>query len=43
VSTETLKLKLYPLGYTNDPLGDLAAGRYDTLVSAALHDAGIRR
>jgi hypothetical protein len=31
------------LGYTNDPLGDLAAGRYDPLVSAALDDAGIRR
>ncbi len=31
------------LGYTSDPLGDLAAGRYDPLVAAALDDAGIRR
>lgn len=28
--------------YTRDPLGDLAAGRYDALVQAALDDAGIR-
>jgi di/tricarboxylate transporter len=31
------------LGYTSDPLGDLAAGRYDQLVAAALDDVGIRR
>ncbi len=31
------------LGYTRDPLGDLAAGRYDRLVDAALDDVGIRR
>jgi len=31
------------LGYTRDPLGDLAAGRFDALVAAALDDAGIRR
>ncbi len=31
------------VGYTRDPLGDLAAGRYDPLVAAALDDAGIRR
>jgi len=31
------------LGYTRDPLGDLAAGRYDRLVAAALDDVGIRR
>ncbi len=31
------------LGYTRDPLGDLAAGRYDQLVAAALDDVGIRR
>jgi len=31
------------LGYTRDPLGDLAAGRYDPLVQAALDDVGIRR
>ena len=31
------------LGYTRDPLGDLAAGRYDPLVAAALDDVGIRR
>ena len=30
------------LGYTKDPLGDLAAGRYDPLVAAALDDVGIR-
>jgi hypothetical protein len=29
------------LAFTNDPLGDLAAGRYDTLVAAALDDAGL--
>jgi hypothetical protein len=28
--------------YTRDPLGDLARGRYDPLVAAALDDAGIR-
>ncbi len=31
------------LGYTKDPIGDLAAGRYDPLVAAALDDVGIRR
>jgi hypothetical protein len=31
------------LGYTRDPLGDLAAGNVDPLVAAALDDAGIRR
>jgi len=31
------------LGYTRDPIGDLAAGRYDRLVDAALDDVGIRR
>ncbi len=31
------------LGYTRDPLGDLAAGRLDPLVAAALDDVGIRR
>ena len=31
------------LGYTSDPIGDLAAGRYDRLVAAALDDVGIRR
>ena len=31
------------LGYTRDPLGDLAAGRFDPLVAAALDDVGIRR
>ena len=31
------------LGYTRDPIGDLAAGRYDQLVAAALDDVGIRR
>ena len=31
------------LGYTRDPIGDLAAGRYDALVAAALDDVGIRR
>jgi hypothetical protein len=30
------------VGYTRDPLGDLADGRYDLLVAAALDDAGIR-
>lgn len=30
------------LQYTRDPLGDLAAGRYDQLVAAALDDAGLR-
>ena len=31
------------VGYTRDPLGDLADGRYDLLVAAALDDAGIRQ
>jgi hypothetical protein len=31
------------LGYTRDPLGDLAAERFDALVAAALDDVGIRR
>ena len=30
------------LGYTRDPLGDLAAKRYDALVAAAFEDAGLR-
>jgi hypothetical protein len=30
------------LAYTNDPLGDLAAERYEPLVAAALEDAGLR-
>jgi hypothetical protein len=30
------------LQYTEDPLGDLAAERYDPLVAAALDDAGLR-
>jgi hypothetical protein len=30
------------LRYTRDPLGDLAAGRYDALVEAAFDDAGLR-
>lgn len=30
------------LAYTHDPLGDLAAARYDPLVAAALDDAGIQ-
>ena len=30
------------LAYTPDPLGDLAAERYDPLVAAALEDAGLR-
>jgi hypothetical protein len=30
------------LAYTKDPLGDLAADRYDALVVAALEDAGLR-
>ena len=30
------------LRYTRDPLGDLAAGRYDSLVEAAFDDAGLR-
>jgi hypothetical protein len=29
------------LKYTRDPLGDLAGGRYDALVAAALDDAGV--
>jgi hypothetical protein len=31
------------ISYTRDPLGDLAAARYDPLVTAALDDVGIRR
>ena len=31
------------LAYTRDPLGDLAAERYDPLVAAALDDAGLLR
>ena len=27
--------------YTDDPLGDLAAGRYDALVDASLEEAGL--
>jgi len=30
------------LEHTRDPLGDLAAERYDALVAAALEDAGLR-
>jgi hypothetical protein len=30
------------LRYTDDPLGDLEAGRHDALVRAALEDAGLR-
>jgi hypothetical protein len=30
------------LQYTRDPLGDLAAERYDALVEAALDDVGLR-
>ena len=30
------------LAYTRDPLGDLAAERYDALVAAAFDDAGLR-
>jgi hypothetical protein len=30
------------LAYTRDPLGDLEDGRYDSLVAAALEDAGLR-
>jgi len=30
------------LAHTRDPLGDLAAERYDPLVAAALEDAGLR-
>jgi hypothetical protein len=30
------------LAYTRDPLGDLAAERYDALVQAALDDVGLR-
>jgi hypothetical protein len=29
--------------FTEDPLGDLAAGRYEPLVAAVLDDAGLRR
>jgi hypothetical protein len=31
------------LAHTRDPLGDLAAERYEPLVEAALEDAGLRR
>jgi hypothetical protein len=31
------------LVWTDDPLGDLAAGRYDRLVGAVLEDAGLTR
>ncbi len=31
------------VSYTRDPLGDLAATRYDALVAAALDDVGIRQ
>jgi hypothetical protein len=31
------------LQWTDDPLGDLAAGRYDRLVGAVLEDAGLTR
>jgi hypothetical protein len=31
------------LAWTDDPLGDLAAGRYDPLVDALLDDAGLTR
>jgi hypothetical protein len=30
------------LEYTPDPLGDLAAGRYDALVAAAMEDVGLK-
>jgi hypothetical protein len=30
------------LEFSDDPLGDLAAERYDPLVAAALEDAGLR-
>jgi hypothetical protein len=30
------------LAFTDDPLGDLAAARYDRLVAAAFDDAGVR-
>jgi hypothetical protein len=30
------------LRYTSDPLGDLAAGRHDALVRAALEEEGLR-
>jgi hypothetical protein len=30
------------LEYSDDPLGDLEAERYDPLVAAALEDAGLR-
>ena len=30
------------LSHTPDPLGDLAAGRYDALVAAAMEDVGLR-
>ena len=31
------------LRHTRDPLGDLAAGRYEPLVAALMEDAGLRR
>jgi hypothetical protein len=31
------------LAWTDDPLGDLAAGRYEPLVAAVLDDVGLRR
>lgn len=31
------------LRFTDDPLGDVAAGRYEPLVAAILDDAGVRR
>ena len=30
------------LRYTDDPLGDLAAERYDPLIAAVLEDSGLR-
>ena len=30
------------LAYTPDPFGDLAAGRYDALIAAAMEDSGLR-
>ena len=30
------------LGYTRDPFGDLAAGRYDALIRATLEQAGLQ-
>jgi len=31
------------LAYTEDPLGDLRAERYDALLAAAFDEAGLRR